>query len=614
MKSLLLLWKQVADECATWCCTSADLDYKTVQARSKKEGMSFLTISLPAFGKSFEQALDMGGIWPQHFEGFNRSGRLPAFLQGFVARVFDRETARLLDEPDMDAIIAIRQLTLMFGKILLPCSDARTEDAMAQFVERDNEVGYYARFLSDDSLKEFSDMAQMLFAPLFADVDRKIYESGVMPKHGPGATADRLMGNEKFRLREWTQRLERLFPFGEYLFPSHSYYDKYDEIDLVEPGMERPVKVVAVPKTAKTPRIIAIEPTCMQYVQQGILELINDGLRAPKEPQSSRRINLLRHFICSDSQVPNQDLAYEGSLKGNLATLDLSEASDSVSARLVFDGLLRNHPHLHAAVMASRSQRAIVPGQGEIPLNKFASMGSALCFPFEAMVFLTCVMMGIQDGLIYRHGLNRRLTRRDLRSLMGQVRVYGDDIIVPVEYVHSVISTLELFGFSVNGSKSFWTGRFRESCGKEYYDGTDVSIVRVRREIPTSLTDVSEVISLVSTRNQFYKAGFWQTARYLDVLLSRVIKHYPVVAETSSVLGRYSFLGYETQRMDEWLHAPLVKGYQVTTSLPHNPVDEEGALLKYFLKRGTLPFEEGHLERSGRPRAVNIKPRWCSPF
>jgi len=203
-------------------------------------------------------------------------------------------------------------------------------------------------------------------------------------------------------------------------------------------------------------------------------------------------------------QTPNQRLAREGSLTGALATLDLSEASDRVSNQLVRT-MLEDYPHLHWAVDASRSRKADVPGHGVIRLAKFASMGSALCFPFEAMVFLTLIFLGIERES------STLLTRRKLERYVGKVRVYGDDIICPVDSVDSVVSVLTLFGAKVNTGKSFWTGRFRESCGKEYYAGEDISIVRVRREFPTSPKDAARVMSIISLRNQFYKTGLWAT-------------------------------------------------------------------------------------------------------
>jgi len=235
-------------------------------------------------------------------------------------------------------------------------------------------------------------------------------------------------------------------------------------------------------------------------------------------------------------------------------------------------------------------------------------MGSALCFPIEAMVFTTVIFLGIQNAL------RRPLTKKDIKSFKGQVRVYGDDIIVPVVYVADVVRALESFGFRVNTSKSFWTGKFRESCGKEYYDGEDVSIVRVRSLLPTSRRDVGAVVSTVSLRNQLYKAGSWATVRWLDRWIERVIP-FPTVEPTSPVLGKHSFLGYQAERVETGsnMQRPLVRGAVLKSTLPVNKVDEEFALLKYFLKRGDLPIaDREHLTRSGRPDSIDIKIRWAS--
>jgi hypothetical protein len=236
-------------------------------------------------------------------------------------------------------------------------------------------------------------------------------------------------------------------------------------------------------------------------------------------------------------------------------------------------------------------------------------MGSALTFPIEAMVFTTLIFLGIEQGL------NRPLCQRDVKHLAGRVRVFGDDIIVPVDYVRPVIQSLESFGIKVNLAKSFWTGKFRESCGGDYYDGHDISIVRVRNKFPTSLQDATGVQSLVSLRNQLYFAGYWATCSWLDGKIKKMLKHFPVVLPSSPVLGRHSFLGYSTEREHKHLHSPLVKGWSVTSTIPKNSLDGSGALLKFFLKRGGLPsVDKKHLERSGRPYAVDIKLGWTSPF
>jgi hypothetical protein len=355
----------------------------------------------------------------------------------------------------------------------------------------------------------------------------------------------------------------------------------------------------------KTPRIIAKEPTHMQYMQQGLLHEFTKAIESDK---------LANGLIGYRSQTPNQRLARKGSLTGSLATLDLSEASDRVSNQHV-RAMLSHFSLLAEAVDATRSRKADVEGHGIIRLSKYASMGSALCFPIEAMVFCTIVLIGIENAL------NQPVTRKTVKSLLGRVRVYGDDIIVPVEFTSSVVSSLEAFGLKVNTGKSFWTGKFRESCGKDYYDGTDITVVRVRSLLPTqhwSKEKSSTVISAYSLRNQLYKAGFWKSVCYLDQLLEDLNWPNPVLESNSAGMGRVSYLPYVPYgakvKWDSNLQKPVVLALTSSAKSPANSVDGYAALLKWFLKRDDLPFvDENHLLRSGRPRNVDIKLRWVDP-
>ena len=640
MKSLMSLWSAMADDLAIACCTSATLDKKTVKRRVEDEGLSFLTITLPDLGKAFQKMLDQGHA-TFHPSFYYRRGRsLPEFLQGFFGRVFDPVTGVLLDNPDMDAIFAIRQLTLTFGKILEPCSDARVKGAMSDFVKCEREVRKFDSELVESDLDEFCTMSNLLFGRVFSKMDNDIHYGTLLPGHGPGATADKLSSNGKYDLRTWTIRLERCFPSHEFLLPNLNYIGELKKESFSEPGAETPVRVVSVPKTMKTPRIIAIEPACMQYAQQALLRCFLDHFS---------RDELLKKMIGFDDQTPNQRMAQSGSIDGQTATLDLSEASDRVSNQLV-RAMLQRWPHLLEAVDACRSRRADVPGYGVLRLAKYASMGSALCFPMEAMVFTTIIFLGIQRSL------NTSLTRRDIKSFSGSVRVYGDDLIVPIRQVRTIVDTLEHFGARVGTGKSFWTGKFRESCGREYYDGRDVSIVRVRRNLPSTIDDASEVISAVSLRNQLAEVGcFERTVKLLDNRLWKILKYFPEVGPDSSLLGRVStgikddsLNGRRTvTKWDPSLHIRKVRGYFVQGKPPSDPLDGSGALLKCLLRLESrfptgvvrvdtdlLPCyepsplydldidreaslwvppasqDERHLERSGRPKHVSLKLGW----
>jgi len=609
LKSLMLLWYELAKELAGWCCTSATRDYKTVSSRSNHEGLSFLTITLTNFGKEFETALDQGFVADDQFVGFAKTGGLPRFLGGFLQRVFDRVSGVLVEDPCVDSVFAVRQLTLMFGKLAIDCSTERKMAAIAGYLDCEKDVHESDTKREADDMSEFLRMSDMLFAGVLSRMETKIHGLELFAKHGPGATADKLLGNKKFTLSTWTSRLERILPSGEFLLPNWRFQSRFGAVDILEPGSELPVRVALVPKTLKTPRVIGIEPSWNQYCQQALLPVVLDSLS---------KYDYLDKMIGFDDQMPNRQMARRGSLYGDLATLDLSEASDRVSNQLV-RAMMRNHPLTDEAVQASRSMRADVFGK-VVELAKFASMGSALTFPIEAMVFLTVVLLGIEKG-----SSTLFTSSSDIRRYVGRVRVYGDDIIIPAEFATSVSTSLETFGFKVNVGKSFWTGRFRESCGGDYFQGADVTPVRFRRLFPTSRRDAAGVVSLVSFRNQLYERGLWQTCRYLDEKIKELLKRFPVVLPSSPVLGRRSFLGYQYEKLSTDTHAPLVRGWVSQSRLPLNTIEGEDALLKVLslkayqdsvqkLDRVLMPSQDGHLERSGRPKSANLKLRWMPPW
>lgn len=599
MKSLTNLLHYVLADASTWCHISTSQDEKYILTRVEHEGLSFLTITLPNFGKDFEKSLDQGFVSRNLFQGFTWKGGLPRFLSGFLETVFDRFTGVLVDNPNVDAIRFVRQITLMFKKIEVPCSPARERAAISKYIDCEKEVRLSDKRMDPGLFRDFLRISGMLYGDLFHTLDRKILNMELVPKHGPGATADKLKGNKKFQQLEWTDRMENIFPMGRYVFPSwYSFLDEYDSVTFLEPGAERPSRLVSVPKTLKTPRLIAIEPTCMQYMQQAVLDSIRDYVD---------RDDLLSRFISDKSQTFNQVMARKGSIDGSLATLDLSEASDRVSNQHV-RGMLRNHTNLLEGVDACRSRKVDVPGHGVIRLAKFASMGSALCFPFEAMVFLAVVFLGIQLEL------KRQILPKDIKSFIGRVRVYGDDIIIPRKFVTSVMVCLSAFGFKVNTDKSFWNGKFRESCGKEYYDGVDVSIVRSKLVLPSSRRHVDEIVSSVSLMNRLYEAGYNQAGSYLESLLSKFIC-LPRVSPTSSALGVHVQFNFTVERMSQDLHKPLVKAYVPVSVLPESKLSGWPALEKFFLKKGEEPFEDkNHLLRAGRPVSLTLKYRWTSPI
>lgn len=597
MKSLLHLWKMLAIDFGERCSVDTSHDLKTVVGRAEHEGMEFLTITLPAYQKAFERWLEVGLVDPAQLPAFRSRGGLPVFLSGFLVQVFSNDGV-IRGDASPDAVLAIRQLTGVFGKMFLPASAEREHNAKLAYLETDDVLETVEAALRADPERVLAlrRIFRLVFGGVLDGCDSDIAAGLLIPKHGPGNTADRLRGNAKFYMH-WTWRLEEFFKSDELLIPNHRYLDVLSGIQYKHRHEELPVRVVAVPKTQKTPRLIAMEPTCMQYAQQAVSSLLTERIEGNR---------VLKRIVRFSDQEPNQVLARESSLTGALATLDLSEASDRVCNFLV-EELFRGWPYLSGAIQASRSTHSEVAFDENSVITrelvKFASMGSALTFPVEAMAFTAVIFYGIEQSL------GRRLQRRDIESFCGRVAVYGDDIIVPIHYVRSVIHALESFGFKVNSNKSFWTGGFRESCGKDYFYGTDVSYVKFRKSFPNDRRDVLEVVSLVSFFNQAKHNHYSHTTNWLRKELVRLLGFFPRVSRDSAVLGEWDDFEHDVTRMCPKRHVPLTKGYVIKVHIPQNPLDGERALLKYFLAEGDQPLSREHLVRSGRSSGVSINLR-----
>lgn len=349
------------------------------------------------------------------------------------------------------------------------------------------------------------------------------------------------------------------------------------------------MKVVFVPKTQKTPRVIAMEPTHMQYVQQALMRKLVPLLE-------KSRIGASQGFT---DQGPNRAKAREGSVSGAYATIDLSEASDRVLASLI-DEALTPWPTVREAVMSSRSTRSELPSGRILDLRKFASMGSALCFPVEVMAFSAIIFTALRTAGGYP-------AKEALRVFAaGEVRVYGDDIIVPVYSVDYVEEFLETYGLRVNRSKSFSKGKFRESCGGDYFDGTDVTPVRIRRDLPTRRQHVEELVSACSSANQMADGGYDRAAEYLHASVEAILPMYPDVPRDSDLLGRWSYdpkpSGYSSK-----LHCPVYKGFAPYSKAPKSVLTGYRALFKALSGKWDDPMYRDHLTHAGRPITYALK-------
>lgn len=487
MKSRIGLLEAILDDYRTyWSLPITLSDSEYAKRRYAEEGYAFLASVLPSLDDALLKGLS-SGVLPD-FVGWRMDGSKPwpKFLSGLWARVFMTNGA-LRVIPCTRSIRAIRQISRAFKKVFEVCADSKVEAAMASFVSTDRELSQLGEISSD-----YNRVCRTLFQELLANPH--LWEAE--PAHGPGAVAERLDSVGRWDFPAIPSSLLRWFDLSDF-FPK--YREEYG--DRIGPAFGR---VVAVPKTFDKPRLISIEPSACQYAQQSFLRSLDR--RMCRFPSLNMR-----------DQSRNKSLARVGSVDGSLATIDLSEASDRVSMKLV-RALFRRMPLL--SVLEDLRTPAVYSISGElIPLNKFASMGSALTFPVQMLVFMTIVCTGIARAEGRLHD------KRFIRSLLHHpgVGVYGDDIIIPTRYWEPVTDGLRECGLRINEAKSYNTGPFRESCGGDYVGGVDVTPLYVRRQPPQCRRDVDNIVSWADMAHALAERDLPAAASFAASVVTRVL-------------------------------------------------------------------------------------------
>lgn len=448
-----------------------DLDY--LLTRLNREGKTFYLDTLPTLGKAFETSL----ITLEPFqvpEGWSlRKGtRLPKFFYELFSRLmFDDGSPRWSYENqgqwDLTAVNAcryIRQLCMMWSKVeFVSTSDEDNQrlglketQALEGFRKRISEriEPDFSDDLTRDSLKEAARLLKCYFRSPSKYLDAlHEFERTPWGRQGPGAVAGREVGCEKWAFKRWPGLPKSLFSWNSETFL------QFEEV------FEQPsARICMVPKDFRGPRVICIEPKENQFAQQGLMELLY---------RHTRSCTLTRRSISFLDTEVSRKLCY----KHEFATIDMKDASDLISLNLARLVLPR---WIFRLVTRYRSRTVKLPDKSVVKSNCLATMGNATCFPLETLIFWAiCLgtMIVLKDNWyskVFRDSLNLDL------------RVFGDDIIVPLWAADSVCRVLEASGLAINRSKSCIFTPVRESCGEWTFMREPVRIYRFRT---TGITD-----------------------------------------------------------------------------------------------------------------------------
>ena len=431
LQSLILYWDHLALE-----LDISKRDRVVFRRRAENEGLKFLTTTLPAYGKELEKHL-VEGVDPDFSDirfKRGRDGETPLFLGCLLRKCLNGpHSVRATN------IKKFRQLTCLFYKLEVPHESNTLDLCYNRFIEVDSSLG------SPNEKEETIEKARRLISRLLCNCNPLT----IVPQHGPGATACRTKNPDKWHKFRFIPKLDAVYPYDSHFFYNlHHVSEQLEDLMNAEVVEEPHSRLVCVPKDSRGPRLICCEPMEFQYIQQGLMRKLYSLVESHP---------LTKGFVNFTDQTINQRLACQASLDESLATIDLKDASDRVSDELVKKLFPQSW---YNAMQACRSRYVDLPdGRTYGPQRKFAPMGSALCFPIEALCFWALI---------------KAETNSD-------VWVYGDDIIVPIGHVDKGIKVLESSELKVNVDKSCYRTPFRESCGGDYYAGIDISYVKFRQ-------------------------------------------------------------------------------------------------------------------------------------
>lgn len=373
------------------------------------------------------------------------------------------------------------------------------------------------------------------------------------------------------------------------------------------PGEIREALVSVVPKKATAYRTIVFEPTTLQWFQQGVAAWLWEWIN--HHPYLSRRIDQ------EGNGVRNNRLAQEGSVRGDFATIDSSNASDLVSFQFLSSGL-RLCPNLRIAWEASRSQSAkLTYTNGRVrkeQLRMSGGMGSALTFPMESLTFCSIV-----EEAITLQGGNPRKSR---------YVVHGDDIVVETCYAEGVCERLTHYGFQVNRTKSFidrkMVWNFRESCGGFYLDGDPIDILKYPRKVTTWVGIVTSWPSqAIAIANDAFMYGLSDLRTYVIGKLLRLPKKLQPMfssdwSDTSCVFSPSATNFHLIRRKGCQLEKPYVYGTVTTRYEKASNVREYDAYRLYewlriaAVERKKLAVNDEATQAIAVCEGINARARW----
>jgi len=588
-------------------------DYVRLSMLLNARGINLVLIDFPDVLKWLDESLKNGELSISGLpttSGISRRSPVPKLFRGLYLRIFAK-SGEMLEDPDPTSIFYLRQLLALFKKYKKDCKDDYTLKEVGAFYETDltlqrsrldfDRAGTFPETTPEelklcsmgDRNRDWSSstatadhVVQLIFDRAVSDLQLPTVEESAIHRHGPGAVSIKVPDHSwKYHFHQWPESLNAYFPMEDHAISNYSEWRELQHLDTHNSVYSRLCKV---PKTARGPRLIAAEPVAHQWCQQALRDKLEKMVRG----------SFLSRCIDFRSQEENQRLALSSSKTGAYATIDLSAASDRVGLKLVESVFRKNIPFLQRLAV-SRSRYVYQDISSDFPmihkLRKFSTMGSACTFPIQSIIF-ACISIG---AILVKEG--KEATVKAVNNAADRVQVFGDDIVVPNSCYDAVTELLERYGMKVNMSKSCSTGKFRESCGIDAFNGYDVT--------PAYFTQFCDerkpesISAMLDVSNNFFKKGLWKTSNVLaEMVPARFRVQVPV---DSGSVGLKSYAPRLVRRYNHHLQRDEMRVVKISSKQHVTKIDDPSSLLQFFTE---APAPDTQWE-SGRRERVSLKLR-----
>lgn len=507
-----------------WLQTTWTHEREYLECLSEDDIKQLVCVKFVDILKLFDKGLSNGSINRSDLPTYDRVDIIP--LSSLIDLCFDNQGA--LYANDADRVFFIRSVFGLFKKAKLACKKDAVMASVHEFLEIDLSLreptlnwGSCNLYGTEGTLSFLSTTSpsEMLYLDYVCGTLLQFEELNpfdIVGSHGPGSVSDLKRGMDKYLFPYWPDKLQAVFPYEHHVLHTGDLDPAL--LDRLRPRVstEIPASLTDVPKTLRGPRLITVEQTAHQFIQGGLMRWMRSSMH-----------RILHSCVDFTSQEPSKALALEASLTGDLATVDLSAASDRLSCWTV-ERAIKNS-NLLSALNACRSKEISLDkyGLGTLTPRKFAGMGSAVTFPVQSLIYACCCIAAVMITD------KTKLSYAGIKSCARKVRVFGDDLILPTSAVGNLVKILEFLELKVNMSKTHVGGLFRESCGIDAYNGYVVNPTYLGYLSPDFSNPV-HVVSWIEVSNNAHLNGLWSLAGYLVSIIPNKVSRKLVVTDTST--------------------------------------------------------------------------------